>query len=177
MTTTSILDPVHHQRLIQDMQHVCQTANVPPIYVHQSMRGVCTPTEISWVQNFRSHQAMGTGLMLLGSESPEARIMSIAGALLRNYIDARVLSVTNLLSMRESASLPDCTVMLVPNLYLRASGKGLPAWKVQLLYDTLLSRMASGKPTVVYVEDIDALASEFGRVFADHLNQHYLTVD
>lgn len=173
----SILDPVHHQRLIADLEHVCQTANVLPMYVHQSMKGIAHPDEIEWVKHFRDHQTNGTGMVITGSESPETRMMSIAGALIRNFVDARVISLTNMLSLREMNALPDCTVMLVPNLFLRSAGKALPAWKVQIVYDILLARMTSNRPTVVYVEDLDALAAEYGRVFKDHLSQNYLTVD
>lgn len=172
----SILDPVHHQRLIADMEHVCRTANVLPMYVHQSMKGFCQPAEIEWVKHFRDHLQNGTGLVLTGAESPETRMMSIAGALIRNFVDARVISLTNMLEMRDNNSLPDCRVMLVPNLFLRSAGKALPAWKVQIVYDILLARMTFSKPTVIYVEDMNALAAEYGRVFADHLTQHYITV-
>lgn len=174
--TDSILDPQQHERLIQDMAHVCKTANVLPTYVHKSMYGICSEDEISWVQNFRTHQSQGTGLALVGVDNPEARIMSIAGALIRNYVDARVLSVASVLSLRDANSLPDCTVLLIPNLFMRSKGTGLPSWKIQIIYDLMLSRLTSNKPTVVYVEDMDALASEYGRLFADHLNLHYKTV-
>lgn len=173
---TSILDPVHHERLIADMEHVCKTANVLPLYVKQSMVGVSQPAEIEWVRQFREHSQNGQGLVLTGSLSPETRMMSIAGALLRNFVDARVISLTTMLEMRDNGVLPDCRVMLVPNLFLRSAGKALPAWKVHIVYDILLARMTSSKPTVVYVEDMNALAAEYGRVFADHLTQHYITV-
>ena len=175
--TESILDPQQHQRLIQDMTHVCKTANVLPAYVHKSMHGVCSEGEISWVKNFRAHQGAGTGLALVGVANPEARIMSIAGALLRNYVDARVLSVASVLALKDANSLPDCTVMLIPNLFMRSKGTGLPSWKIQIIYDLMLSRLTSNKPTVIYVEEMEALASEYGRVFADHIAQHYKTVE
>jgi hypothetical protein len=169
----SILDPVIHSRLITDLRNICQTANVLPSYVHSSMASICSATEVDWVRNFRDNQHEGHGLVLSCKESPEDRMMAIAGALLRNFIDARVMSLTTMLDQREHGVMPDCTVLLVPNLYLRASGKTLPSWRVQVLYDTLLARMTSGKPTVVYVEDMHALESEYGRVFADHLTHHY----
>lgn len=172
----SILNPVDHARLIQDLPHICRVANVLPTYVHKSMQGVCSATEVSWVQGFRKHQQDGTGLLLAGVSNPEARLMSIAGALLRNYVDARVFSVSSVLSMKEANNLPDCTVLLIPNLFMRSKGTGLPSWKVQIIYDLLLSRLVSNKPTVAYVEDIEALASEYGTLFSDHLTNNYLRV-
>jgi hypothetical protein len=172
----SILDPEHHKRLLLDLPGICQVANVLPMYVHHSMKDYCTPAEIDWVVNFRDYQAQGTGLVLTGTASPEERMMAIAGAFLRNFVDARVMSLTTVLDLKDMKALPDPTVMLIPNLFLRSVGKALPAWKVQIVYDILLHRLTSNKPTVVYVEDMVALAAEYGRVFADHLTKHYITV-
>ena len=59
---------------------------------------------------------------------------------------------------------------MIPNLYLCSLGKTLPAWKIQTLFDLLLSRYTAGHLTVFYVEDMQALAQDYGPMFAGHLN-------
>lgn len=175
----SILDKDRHKRLIEDMPHVCATANVPQHFVHQSMKGVATESDIDWVVNFNAYRSKGlAGLALVGVKSPETRMMAICGALLRNFIDARVLPLNTLLALHEKGVLADPTVMFIPNLYLRSAtgSQGLPQWKVHTIYDILLNRFSSGKTTVVFAEDMDALGMAYGQVFKEHLTQNYKVV-
>jgi hypothetical protein len=175
----SILNPQAHKRLIADLDHVCQTANVPATFVHRSMKGLVSDAEIDWVKNFNTHRNNGVaGICLVGTPNSETRIMAICGALIRNFIDARIMPLNTLLALQEKDVLPEPTVLLVPNLFLRSSGKsmGIPPWKIQVIYDVLLQRFTSGKPTVLYVEEMDGMASAYGQVFADHINSHYKLV-
>jgi hypothetical protein len=100
-------------------------------------------------------------------------MMAIAAALLRNFIDARVVPLNTLLSSVDSGKPIDPTVLLIPNLFVRGGGKTVPAWKMQQAYDLLLQRSVSGKLSVVYVESMDGLKEGFGMVFGQHLEGHY----
>ena len=55
------------------------------------------------------------------------------------------------------------------NLFLVSTGKGVPSWRIQLIYDVLLQRSVQNKPSVVYVEDLAALQKAYGAPFADFL--------
>lgn len=175
----SILNSETHKRLIADMEHVCQTANIPASFVHRSMKGIVTQPEIDWVVNFNANRNNGVaGLMLVGVQNAETRMMAMCGALLRNFIDARLMPLNTLLALQEKDVLPEPTVMLIPNLFLRSSGKsmGIPPWKIQVIYDVLLQRFTSGKPTVLFVEEQEGMAAAYGQVFAEHLSSHYKQV-
>jgi hypothetical protein len=176
----SILNAEHHKRLIADMEHVCQTANVPASFVHRSMKGIVTQPEIDWVVNFNANRNNGVaGLLLIGSVHAETRMMAMCGALLRNFIDARIMPLNTLLALQEKDVLPEPTVLFIPNLFLRSTGKsmGIPPWKIQVIYDVLLQRFTSGKPTVLFVEEMEGMAQAYGQVFADHLSSHYKLVN
>ncbi len=171
----SILDiKGKHARLIADLPHVCETANVPPSFVHTSIKGVCTQAEMDWVVNFHKNRAMGVaGLALVGSDEPDKHMMAMAGAFLRNYIDARVVTKDTLLNSAAVDNLSAPTVLMVPNFFIKGYGKGQPSYKVQALYDVLLSRFTASKPTVLYIEDFDAMRKEYGEVIASHIKAHY----
>lgn len=169
----SMLDPVRHARLLQDLEHVCTVANVPRMFVHQSMKAHCDAQEIDWVVNFRMYRETTAGLLIVGKPNPDTRSMAICGALIRNFIDARIVPLNTLMDSIESSVVPDPTVLIIPNLFVTQVGKALPAWKIQQVYDLLLSRFTKNKPTVVAVEHSENLRTAYGQAFSQHLLAHY----
>lgn len=169
----SVLDKDRHARLIADLDHVCTVANVPKSFVHQSMKAHCDAQEIDWVVNFRLYRQTHAGLMMVARSNPDSRCMAICGALVRNFIDARVVPLNTLLMDLDNSVVPDPTVLVIPNLYVAQVGKAFPAWKIQQVYDLLLQRFTSSRPTVVSVESMAGLESAYGSAFAEHLKSHY----
>lgn len=170
----TVLDNVRHARLLADLANICETANIPKSMIHQSAKEHCGPVEIDWLVNFNQYKEKGIGLLMTGLVPMlDTRMMAITAALLRNFIDARMLPLNSVLDDKEKGELDQPTVLVIPNLFLRSFGKSLPAWKVQILYDVLLGRLVANKPTVVYVEDMSALEKEYGQVFVQHLHGHY----
>lgn len=163
----SVLSPVVHRRLVEDLDNVCITANIPKHMIHESATQYVSVVELDWVRNFRSYQQIGKGMVLTATHA-DTKMMAITAALLRNFIDARIMTISAVL---ETDANP--TVLLIPNLYITAMGRSMPAWQVQKVYDRLLERYAQGKPSVVYVENMSGLEKDYGPVFARHLRDHY----
>jgi hypothetical protein len=165
-----VLDPIVHQRIIADMARFCEIANVPANFVRHSMKGYCNEGEIEWVRQFNVHLKNNVGgLVIIGNDRPETRCMAIAGTLVRQFIDARIMSLNHLVANPEEAALP--TVLVVPNLHMKSFGNPLTAWQIQTVYDVLLSRLVKNKPTVVCVENLQAMGDAYGPVFMEHLNK------
>jgi hypothetical protein len=170
----SVLDPVAHDRLIKDIAHVSAVANIPQAFIQQSIVGVCDPTEIQWVKKFRMYRETRAGLVLQSKTEAEVHCMAICGALVRNFIDARVVSLSTLLEGAKTGNAPDPTVLIIPNFFQESLGKNLPAWRVAELYDLLLSRYTAGRPTVVAIDNMDAMGAAYGSSFTQHFASHYL---
>ena len=96
-----ILEEGVHDRLYQESAQLAYKARIP-----QEL--IWTPLEkkfdAAWVREFSLHtQEEHTGLAYVGKfvgdkkDSPLYRMQAIAGALIRNFIDARVLSLAELL--------------------------------------------------------------------------------
>lgn len=170
-----VLDPVRHQRLIANLPHVAETANVPQHMIRQSSKPYLAKEELDWLLNFRTYREKGQGLVITGVQSiaPDMKMMAIAGALLRNFIDARVMPLLQVIQACESDEMPAPSVLLIPNLFVRSVGKAQPDWKVQMVYDLLLQRVVAQKPTVAYVEDFAGLEQTYGVLFGQHLQHHY----
>jgi hypothetical protein len=169
--TKSMLDAVEHSRILADLEGVCLTASLPQIYLHHSMAEFCNPIDMDWVKNFKQYRSEGVGGLLLLGASAETRSMAICGALIRNFIDARIMTLNALIEDKERQ---DPTVLVVPNLFFALHGKPLTSWQIQTLYDALLHRLTVNKPTVVYVESMASLRSEYGPLVADHIETHFL---
>lgn len=172
---TDVLHPERHKRLIADLPAICEVANVPMHMVRCSARPYLSPAQLEWLVNYPTMVEQGTGLLITGKQAhpPETICMAICAALMRNFIDARFISLGTLLA--DDAPVPDPTVMVVPNLYVVTAGKALPDWKVQHAYDVLVRRRATGRLSVVYVEDMKALEAAYGAVFRGHFSTGYMT--
>jgi hypothetical protein len=123
------------------------------------------------VVNFRLYRGSIAGLVLDGKSNPDTRCMAICGAFVRNFIDARVFSLTDLVDcvQDKDKDVPEPTVMLIPNLFVPS----LPVWKSSLVYDVLLRRLTLNLPTVVAVESMAKLRNTYGETFFQHLTSHY----
>jgi hypothetical protein len=172
---STVLDSQEHARLMSDIDHIAQVAGVQVKYIHQSMKDVCGETEINWVKSYHKNRVRGIpGLVLEGVANPDSVCQSITGALLRNFIDARVIPLNQLLALQAANDLPEPSVLLIPNLFVKmAEGakSGIPAWKMQAVYDVLLGRATRNMPTVVYIQDREEMQKAYGVPFANFLDQ------
>lgn len=169
----SPLDPVRHKRLLEDLEHICSVAHVPQKHVRESMVGYCDSLEIDWVVNFHIYRETYPGLLIEGKKgSATDRCMAIAGALLRNFIDARVLTVSKLLEYHEGPGVPEPTVLIISNLQINNHGKPFTAWQLAVIYDVLVRRWTANLPTVVAVDDMEALTQNYGLSFAQFLDKY-----
>lgn len=169
-----VIDPERHSRMIEDLDNICHMANIPKHMIYESAVDSCSLRELDWIRNFRTYQVSNKGLLVVGSQEVpvDKKFMAIAAALVRNFIDARVVTLNGVLG----DNAPNPTVLLVPNLFVEATGKGLPAWKIQQLYDYLIGRCVEGRVSVLYVEDLDSLQHYYGQIFRQHLSENYILV-
>lgn len=177
MTTVKlkkVIDPIRHARLLQGIEGFAETAGIPEGFIHKSAREHLTEKEITWMKNYRQHRENNEGLLLLGVHDPDpaTKMQAMTAGFLRNFIDARLRSVNNVVELLETPKELDCEVLLIPNLYQKAYGKTFPAHKIQAVYDLLMARNARGLVSVVYVQELDALEAEWGVLFAAHLKSY-----
>jgi hypothetical protein len=174
--TQGLLDAKEHSRIIADFERVCTIAGIQGHFLYDSMTKYCGEIEVEWVKKFWSYKKEGMpGLVLLNIKRPDTRCQSIAAALVRNFVDARVIPLNTLLDSTMNGSTPPSpTVLLIPNLFMTAMGKNVPAWRVQVMYDLLLERSIRNKPTVVYIESMEGLVRLYGEPFRDFLSRFTL---
>lgn len=174
MENLGILDETAHLRLIQALPQVTARAGVPKHYIITSMKGNATQKDITWVTGFPRVKDSGKAGYVVQGENVDTRCFYIAGALLRNYIDAVVVPLTQI---TESDLNVDPTVLIIPNFYSNVGeAKAPPAWKLQQLYDLLMGRLSSGKQTILGVSSIDGLTNSYGNLLSSHVQANYFGV-
>jgi hypothetical protein len=172
-----VLDKEYHARLIEDMSAMCSTAGITPEYLWTSMSEYLTEEEADWVIHLKN--TSGNGLLFTGKlDIPvENKMMSMAGACLRNYMDARVMPVQDVVAGAKSNKIELPSVLLIPNLCLdKGTESSLPPWQVSLLLGHLYRRLSQNLRTVVYVADLAMLGKTYGTAFKDHLTTNYHVV-
>lgn len=166
----SVLDSTIHARLIEDIDHVSELAGIPKRFIHESMAQYCPEEQVKWVSQFRQQQGSGYyGLCISGMASPAQQMMSITGAFVRNFVDARLISLQSLLEALKNGDPPNATVLLVPSFHRT----GLTSYQINALWSFLEDRMLADLQTVVQVQSIAQIGSEYGKHFRAHLENHF----
>lgn len=172
-------DEHYHAPLLRAVESVVRDANIPEVALYQSMVGVCSEEEIEFMRGMRRHARGGIyGMVLEGraAVSPLDRFSLMAGACLRNYIAARVMTVQDVLEALENGNMPDPTVLLIPNFYV--TGSKLMDWQVSKLLGLLYSRQSAARQTVVYVSNLAAMTKAYGSAVQQHLcGGHFMQAD
>jgi hypothetical protein len=179
---TGVLQEDHHERLVANLDGFAHDAGIHRKWLWTSMAGVCSPDEIDYVRQFNRNRTHGAvyGLCCVGASlkpEPELHMAAMAGALVRNFIRARVITLGSVIDQLSAGSPPEATCLLIPNFFIRkAEGGHVATWQVQTLYDLLANRGVKGLQTVVFVADMQSLAKEYGSQFATLIENHFQTV-
>lgn len=178
---SNLLKPEVHDRLVRDIENVAKGAGIPMSLIWTPLATNCGPEEVEYVRKLRHHASEGVaGFAYIGRKpaGPIAtRMMAMAGAFLRNFVNARVMTVQEVLALSKDDKLPNPSVLLVPNFFIgKEQGGSIPAWQVSLLLGVLYNRQAEGLQTVLYIEDMDAMATQYGDVFKSHVMGSFVRV-
>jgi len=172
--TTGCLDASYHARLIEMMDDVCRMANIQRQYVTTPAAQFCSEAEVAWLQRYRDDNISRMGLVITRRHNPIAVMAAMTGALIRNYIDARVQLTHELIDMDPR----EITVIAVPNFYLHSANAGAVAkWEAPLILEWLYARYNAGKKCILYVESMQALRNEYGNAIFDFLVNNYVILE
>lgn len=173
-----ILDADFHERLLSDLDQVTEVAGIPKEMVWSRMVEYCVPDEIAWVKNMRTSKDHGLAYVGAQEKAISQKMFAVVGACLRNYIDARIMSVQEVLSRLKNDVMPQPTVLLIPNFsMIKGNGGDIPQWQVSSLLGLLYTRLARGLKTVVYIESMEELDKFYGASFRKHLDSYYTKIE
>lgn len=169
-----ILDREFHARLISGLGHWASIAKIPEQFVWAKLSQYCTEEDVSWVRNMKTTDDAGLVYTGVPTIPIEDKFAAIAGVCLRNYIDARVFTVQEVVSELKNDSMPDSSVILVPNFCLgKDDSSNVAPWESSTLLGWLYTRLSKGLKTILYVSDFSVLEGEYGISMVKHLHNHY----
>jgi len=170
----SVIDPAIHQPLLDDWENIAREANVPVGCLEVPMKSTCTDAEIEYVKALRRKASENKyGLVYMGDKPTYPmtnRMIAITAACLRNYIEARVMTLDEVLQNVKKGDMPSPTVLLIPNFHVgNSEGGKIADWQVSGLLSMLYDRQVSGKQTFLYVRSLKGIQTAYGDVFAQHI--------
>ncbi len=170
----SVLDPEKHKRLLADLPGICSVARIPQRYVHETMVGRNSDEEIDFVRHYRTHlDAAIPGLVIVGATNPQERCMGIVGALLRNYIDARLWTVNDLLDKTMGAQ--EATVLCIPDFFVGTKhGKQFASHEIRRIHSALIGRQAVNRMTVLCINDGQGVMETYGSMIHSMLSEGFI---
>ena len=180
-----LIDEVQHIQLLSDIAGYTRTAGIPESYVWTSATDYCGEDEIEYIgtikKSLTDRDGQNIGMVYVGDVdgSPiNERMMSIAGVCLRNYINAKVMTVQAVLDALKQQTMPsNVSVLLIPNFFSsRADGGRIAEWEVANLLGLLYQRQQDGKHTVLHVSNLKELGKEYGPSFKKHLQSKFITI-
>lgn len=176
---SGILKPEKHGRLVANIETFAKDAMITSNWISSRLSEHCSEEEIEWLKRFKFHKGENNyGLCLTGDcDDVLDRMSAMAGGLLRNFIRARVITLHMILG-DEPVDL-DCTALLIPNFFTK-QGKGntgVPGWKIGELQDLLMQRRLAGQMTILYVESMSDMASEYGAYMKRFISSNYTVIE
>ncbi len=153
-----------HERILADIERISERTGIHPNFIRRSMAEWCEEREVDWVRHLRKHLDEGerTGLAYIGLiDRVTDRMQAIAGACIRNLIEARVVPLESLHDYDHST----VGVLLIPDFY---TGE-LAGWKRTKLLSLLIERHAGRKATVIYVSSSDCMREDYGEALYQHV--------
>lgn len=179
-----VLVPEHHDRLVADLDNFALDAGIQAHWICRPLPDDFTKREIDYLKAFRKHLSGETGVSGVvytgsnGAGKMEGRMAAMAGALVRNFIRARVMTLGTVLDLLASKEMPDITCILIPNFfYTQAEGGTIAHWQISALLDFLSHRQVTGQQTILFASDKTMLRKEYGLGFGAMVSERFLEVE
>jgi hypothetical protein len=161
---SGVLKPGKHDRLVEDAPRWARIAGIPVAMLAERAEDHCSPGEVKWANAYpeRAHRGEGGGILYVGNMDPPAvrRMQALAAKFIRNYIDARVVTLDEYLAAQRDGDAPQCSVLFVPLVHAAASTR-VPDWRVQALAAVLVERAM--QHTGIHVDDWGAFVAAYGQ--------------
>jgi len=165
------LDKEYHARLIEMLYDVSRQAHIKTEYITTSAANWCTEAEMAWLQSFHMDTLSKSGLVVVNRRNSINAMSAMVGALIRNYIDARVIMTHELIDMEPR----EITAIAVPNFYLHSINAGSVAkWEAPMILEWLWARYSAGKKNILFVENLASMRTEYGTAISDFLHENYI---
>jgi len=159
-----ILDPVKHARLILELERFADRAGIDPKWVWTSAVKELNQNLISYLRKclVLAREKNQYGIVFIGKDDMTNVMSSMAGALIRSFVDGRLMSAQTIADLVLEGEQPDATVLFCPNFFAAEEFGRFDNRKISALGDMLTYRVSRGLQTVIHVDDMAKFKQKFG---------------
>lgn len=162
-----------HERLIIDRAYYCRLAGIQEHWLWQPLSATASTRELRWIKRYRFHANAGIqGLIYIGSAAEASvRMQALCGALVRNFVDARIRTLDEVLE-RTKSDMPDrdASVLMLPTFCSEAGE--VVDWRKQAAWSLLSDRERAGKLTVLFASSLEAVKLCYGSAIWEILSSN-----
>lgn len=170
---TPILDPERHYRLIQQRQGIARRAGLGEAFmsaIWDPLPPEVTRNQRQWLINIIYKQPQH--LLFHGRISMVSHCFrALTGALLRNEIDARLMTVEEIVQLAMEGEQVDAGVLLVSDFAVKDEPRSEPVKRK--LIGVLRQRINAGLPMALYITDAEAFSKTYGPSAFEEFNFHF----
>ena len=170
-----ILDRARHYRLIQQRHGIAQRAGLGAAFmsaIWEPLPPVVSRNQRQWLVNTIYKQpshliVRGTGVYVAEC------FRALVGALIRNEIDARLMTVEEIVQIVMTDETLEADVLFVSDFAVLDEPRTEPVKRK--LTGVIRQRINAGLPTVVYSNDLNAISKIYGLAFSQEISAHFGT--
>jgi len=173
---TGILKYKKHWRMVQNIEMYAEQAGIPEYFIYNTSEGVLLSKDVKYLEGFGVHQSKGiSGAVIEGKHNFIDRMYSMVGVLTRNFVDARFITLQDLIKEIKSGASPKSKLICIPNFALdKSEGGNVATWEMSNVLSWVLKSHSQGRQVVLYVETLDYINQQYGGVLRTHIDNHFL---
>lgn len=174
-----ILNYQKHWRMVQNIGMYAEQAGIPEYFIYNTSEGILLPKDVKYLEEFSSQFINGiSGALFEGKENFIDRMYCMVGVLTRNFIDARFITLQDLIKEIKAGNPPKNKLICIPNFALdKSEGGNVATWEMSNVLSWMLNSNSQGRQVVVYVETLDYINQQYGGVLRTHIDNHFLELE
>jgi hypothetical protein len=160
-----LLDPLKHNRLILELERFCERCGIAPKWFWTPAVGFLNQNLVSYLRKclvLAQAEKPIYGICFVGKADMTDVMSSMAGVLMRVFVDGRLMSAQTIADLVLDGEQPEATVLFCPNFFATEEYGRFDTKKISALGDILTYRVARGLQTVIHVDDMAKFKVRFG---------------
>lgn len=167
---SGVLNYDTHSRMIPNIEFYAKQAGIPEQFIYTASDKILTERDLKYLNSWGhlGEKNLCGAYFTKASERYIERMQMIVAVVLRNMIDAKVITVQNLVKELKNGNPVDSKLVCIPNLCIsKHQGGDIATWELSSVVGWLLQRQGLGYQTVVYIEDVKYIEAQYGTIIAE----------
>lgn len=175
--SAGVLKPSVHYQLVRNLRKFAETAGIPEELIYTPLEKNVSKREVQFMADQHLFFKNGfKGLLYSGDFdcSMLDRMSALVGCFVRNFMDAQVMLMSEVMENLKGGYEITATILAVPDFYLvgNSVGKKMFDADASMLLSFLFRRANAKHLTLIHIEDVNAFEMEFGVSFGKFIDTY-----